>query len=165
MKKAFRSILFSILLLAVATAQAQTATTTFQVVVTVAAGCTITAAIHDFGTYSPASPADNINGNNIVNANCTLAVPYSIGLDAGIGAGATVTSRRMTRTGGNETLQYSLFQAADRLVVLGNTLGIDMIAGVGTGLAIPHTVFGKIPAGQNVPAGNYVDTVTATINF
>ena len=165
MKKAFRSILFSILSLAVATAHAASATTTFQVIVTVSAGCTISAAIHDFGTYSPSSPTDNSNGTNIVSATCTLAVPYSIGLDAGIGTGATVTNRKMTRTGGTETLAYSLYQAADRLVVLGNTLAVDVITGVGTGLAIPHTVFGKIAAGQNVPAGNYVDTVTATINF
>ena len=135
MKTAFRSFLFSILLLAVATAQAQTATTTFQVVVTVSGGCTIAAAIHDFGTYSPSSPTDNSNGTNIVSATCTLAVPYSIGLDAGIGAGATVANRRMTRTGGTETLNYSLFQAADRLVVLGNTLAVDVITGVGTGPA------------------------------
>jgi spore coat protein U-like protein len=71
----------------------------------------------------------------------------------------------MTRTGGTEMLDYSLYQTVDRLVVLGNTLGVDVITGLGTGLAINHTVFGKIAASQNVPAGNYVDTVTATINF
>ncbi|MBI3526866.1 MAG: spore coat protein U domain-containing protein [Betaproteobacteria bacterium] len=165
MKTAFRSVLLSILLFAIATVHAATSTTTFQVTVTVSAGCTISAANHDFGIYTTSSPTDNTNGTNVVTATCTLAVPYSIGLDAGIGAGGTVASRKMTRVGGTETLDYSLYQAADRLVVLGNTLAIDVITGVGTGLAIPHTVFGKIPAGQNVPAGNYVDTITATINF
>ena len=165
MTTALRTVLIAVLLLAAATAHAATATTTFQVTATVSAGCTISAANHDFGIYTPSSPTDNSNGTNVVTATCTLAVPYSIGLDIGIGAGATVATRKMTRVGGTEMLEYSLYQTADRLVVLGNTLAVDVITGVGTGLAIPHTVFGKITAGQNVPSGNYADTVTATINF
>ncbi|MBI4207699.1 MAG: spore coat protein U domain-containing protein [Betaproteobacteria bacterium] len=165
MKTAFRSVLFSILLLAIAAAYAATATTTFQVTATVSAGCTISATNHDFGIYTPSLLADNTNGTNVVTATCTLGVPYSIGLDAGIGTGATVASRKMTRVGGTETLNYSLYRTVDRLVVVGNTLSVDVISGLGTGLAIDHTMFGKIPAGQNVPVGNYVDTVTATITF
>lgn len=164
MKAAFQSALTASLLLATA-AYAQTAATTFQVTATVSSACVITATNHDFGVYSPSSPVDNINGNNILTATCTLAVPYSIGLDAGVGTAATVASRKMTRTGGTEMLNYSLYQTADRLVILGNTLAIDVITGLGTGLAIAHTVFGKIAASQNVPAGNYADTVTATITF
>lgn len=34
-----------------------------------------------------------------------------------------------------------------------------------TGLAQPQTVYARINGGQNVPAGSYTDTVTATINF
>ena len=165
MKTALRSVLFSILTLAIATANAATSTTTFQVTATVSAGCIVSATNHDFGIYTSSSLADNINGSNAVTATCTLAVPYSIGLDVGIGTGATATSRKMTRTGGTEMLDYSLYQSAGRLVVLGNTLGVDVITGLGTGLAIDHTVFGKIPANQNVPAGNYADMVTATITF
>lgn len=165
MKTIYRSTLFGILLLATASAYAATSTTTFQVTATVSSGCVITATNHDFGVYTPSSLADNINGTNTLTATCTLAVPYSIGLDIGTGTGASAASRKMTRVGGTEMLNYSLYQAADRLVVLGNTLGLDVITGLGTGLAIDHTVFGKIPAGQNVPAGNYADTVTATITF
>lgn len=165
MKTAFRPLLFGILLPVFATVQAATSTTTFEVTATVSPGCVISATNHDFGIYTPSSLADNINGTNIITATCTLGTLYQIGLDAGIGTGATVASRRMTRSGGTETLEYSLFQTADRLVVLGNTLGIDVISATGTGLAVDHSVFGKIPAGQNVPAGTYVDTVTATIHF
>lgn len=165
MKFALRSVLFGNLLLATAAAYAQTASTTFQVTATVSSACVITATNHDFGIYSPSSLTDNINGNNILSATCTLAVPYSVGLNTGIGSNATVASRKMTRVGGTETLNYSLYQTADRLVVLGNTLLIDVIPGLGTGLPIAHAVFGKIAASQNVPAGNYADTVTATITF
>lgn len=122
----------------------------------------ISATNHDFGIYTPSSLADNINGINTLTATCTLAVPYTLGLDAGIGTGATAAARKMTRVGGTEMLDYSLYQTVDRLLVLSDVL---TLSGVGTGLAIDHTVFGKIPASQNVPAGNYADTVTATITF
>lgn len=162
MKTAFRSTLSGILLLATATTYAATSTTTFQVTATVSAGCVLTATNHDFGIYTPSSLADNINGTNILTATCTLAVPYTLGLDVGIGTGATAEARKMTRVGGTEMLSYSLYQTVDRLLVLSDVL---TLSGVGTGLAVDHTVFGKIPASQNVPAGNYADTVTATITF
>lgn len=164
MKPAFRSVLFGSLLLATAAVYAQTATTTFQVTATVSSGCVISATNHDFGMYTTSSPTDNINGSNMLTATCTLALPYTLGLNAGIGTGATAASRKMTRSGGSELLNYSLYQTVDRLVVLGDTTGLTL-SGLGTGLAIDHPVFGTIPAGQNVPAGNYVDTVTATITF
>jgi spore coat protein U-like protein len=162
MKTTSRSALFGILLLATAAVYAATSTTTFQVTATVSSGCVISATNHDFGIYTPSSLADNINGINTLTATCTLAVPYTLGLDAGIGTGATAAARKMTRVGGTEMLDYSLYQTVDRLLVLSDVL---TLSGVGTGLAIDHTVFGKIPASQNVPAGNYADTVTATITF
>ncbi len=164
MKSTFRSILFCSLLVASAAVAAQTANTTFQVTATVSSGCVISATNHDFGIYMTSSPTDNLNGSNTLTATCTLALPYTLALDVGTALGATAAARMMTRVGGTEMLQYSLYQGADRLVVLGNTVGLTL-PGVGTGLAIDHTVFGKIPAGQNVPAGNYADTVTATIAF
>ena len=164
MKTAFRSALFGSLLLATAAVYAQTATT-FQVTATVTSSCVISATNHDFGFYVPSSLLDNINGANILTATCTLAVPYSVGLDGGIGSGATVANRKMTRSGGTEMLNYSLYPTASYVVALGNSLGVDMITGLGTGLPVGHTVFGKIAANQNVPAGNYVDTVTANITF
>ena len=31
--------------------------------------------------------------------------------------------------------------------------------------AVAYTVYGRIAAGEDVPAGNYSDTVVATVNF
>ena len=162
MKTTFRSALFGSLLLATAAVHAATSTTTFQVTATVSPGCVISATNHDFGIYTPSSPTDNINGSNTLTATCTLAVPYTLGLNAGVGTGATAAVRKMTRVGGTEMLNYSLYQTVDRLAVLSDVLTLP---GMGTGLAIGHPVFGTIPASQNVPAGNYADTVTATITF
>jgi len=141
---------------------AATQTTTFNVTATVAAACTISATDLAFGTYSPAAalPTD---ASSTVTTTCTLAAPYNIGLNAGTGAGATVAARKMTS--GANLLTYSLYQDAARLVVWGNTIGTDTVALVGTGLAVPTTVFGRIPALQNVPVGGYADLITATVTF
>ena len=45
------------------------------------------------------------------------------------------------------------------------TPGTDTVTGVGSGLAVDHTVFGAVPAAQVVPAGDYQDTITVRIYY
>lgn len=162
MRKILRAGLAALLAFGCAPVLAATDTTTFTVTATVAAACTISATNLAFGTYSTAAalPTD---GSSTVTTTCTLAAPYDIGLDAGTGTGATVAARKMTS--GANLLTYSLYQDATHLVVWGNTIGTDTVALVGTGLAQGTTVFGQIPALQNVAVGGYTDTITATVTF
>jgi spore coat protein U-like protein len=162
MSKILRTGLGALLALGCAPVLAATQTTTFTVTATVSAACTISATDLAFGTYSPtaALPTD---ASSTVTTTCTLDGPYSIGLNAGTGAGATVAARNMTS--GTNTLTYSLYQDAAHQVVWGNTIGTDTVALVGTGLAQNTTVFGRIPALQNVAVGSYTDTITATVTF
>jgi spore coat protein U-like protein len=148
--------------LAAGSAVAATSTTTFQVTATVLSSCNVSAADLAFGTYDPlaASPTD---GTSTVTVQCTLLAPFNIGLNAGVGAGATVATRIMT-SGGN-TLAYSLYQDAARTTVWGNTPATDTVSGTGTGVAVPFTVYGRIPNGQNAAPGSYADTITVTVNF
>ena len=39
------------------------------------------------------------------------------------------------------------------------------LAGTGTGLQVPLTVYGRIPPSQTVAAGNYTDTINVTVTF
>jgi len=143
-------------------AGATVTTTTFQVTATVASNCIASATNLGFGTYDPlaASPAASTSQ---ITVRCTLGTAYSIGLDAGIGSGATVTVRRMTQAAA--TLNYGLFQDSGHATVWGNTPGTDTVSGTGTGLSINHTVYGQVPAGQNVTTGGYADTITVSINY
>lgn len=143
-------------------ASAATSTTTFQVTASVAAACTISATNLDFGAYVPASVTDNDNISTLT-AYCTLLTPYNVGLNAGSATGATVATRKMSK--GLDTISYSLFRESGRTTNWGNTVLIDTVAGVGTGTDQAITVYGRIPASQNVPTGSYADTITATINF
>lgn len=146
------------------TAQAATTTTTFQVTATVNSACTVSATDLAFGVYDP-SAADN-DKTSTVTTTCTLATPYDIGLNAGIAAGATVTTRKMKHATLTDLINYSLFSDASRTVNWGNTVSTDTVH-VASALGTPevHTVYGRIPTGQYVTAGSYADTITVTVTY
>ena len=145
-----------------AVALAATDTDTFQVTATVADSCSVTGNDLGFGNYDPVSGTP-LSATTTVDVTCTLDTAYEIGLDAGTGAGANVTVRRMT-SGGN-TLDYSLYQDAGFTTVWGDTVGVNTISDTGTGAVQNHTVHGRIPASQFVPAGAYSDTITVTVTY
>jgi spore coat protein U-like protein len=157
-----RLIAAVLLALAASGILAATSSTTFQVTATVLSSCSVSATNLAFGTYDPlaAAPTD---GNSTVTVQCTLQAPFNIGLNAGVGSGATVATRVMTS--GANTLNYSLYQNAARTTVWGNTPATDTVADTGTGIAVPFTVYGRIPNGQNAAPGSYADTITVTVNF
>jgi spore coat protein U-like protein len=139
-------------------AAAATATTTFSVTANVVTTCLITATNLNFGNYSGVQ----LDGTATLNATCSTGTPYTIGLNAGTGAGATVNSRKMTGPAAS-LLNYSLFRDAAHSSNWGNTT--DRQSGTGNGAVQPFTVFGRIPALQFVQAGAYSDTITVTLTF
>ncbi|HEX4737450.1 MAG TPA: spore coat protein U domain-containing protein [Allosphingosinicella sp.] len=88
----------------------------------------------------------------------------NIGLNQGTFTAATVTTRKM-KGPGTFSLSYSLFSDAARANNWGNTVGVDTVSGTGTGGDQLATVYGQIPATQNVGGGGYQDTITATVTF
>jgi spore coat protein U-like protein len=163
MSKILRAGLGALLAFGCAPVLAATSTTTFTVTATVESACTISATNLAFGVYVPAT-ATAKDGTSTVTTTCTLLAPYNIGLNAGVGSGATVAARIMTGPSAN-LLTYSLYRDAAHLLVWGDTIGTDTVPLVGTGLAVPTTVFGQIPALQNKAVGSYIDTITATVTF
>lgn len=140
-------------------ADAATATSTMAVSATVLSFCSITAAPLAFGNYSTAVT----NATTALAVTCTVGTTYNIGLDLGLGTGATVSQRRMTFN--TSALSYGLYSDAGHTVVWGNTVGTNTLAGTGTGLVQSINVYGQIPANQVVAPGLYTDTVTATITY
>jgi len=141
-------------------AQGQTAQTTFRVQTTVQAVCTVTANDLDFGNYTQQS---GTNSTTQLRAICSPQLTYNIGLNPGTSPGATVNQRKMVS--GANSLDYQLYSDSARTTVWGETTGTNTVTGVGTGLAQDHTVFGAIPATQNLPAGTYADTITVSIFY
>jgi spore coat protein U-like protein len=134
----------------------------FQVSATAVDSCIMAASDHAFGTYDPlaSSPTD---ASSAITVTCTLDISYQIGLDAGTGIGATIANRKMMR--GADALNYSLYRDGARLLIWGNSVGIDTVAGFGTGIPVAHTVHSRIPPKQPVRRGAYVDTITVTLMY
>lgn len=144
-------------------ANADTTGTTFLVNATVLKSCAVTALPLAFGNYDANATADD-TATTTLTIICTPGTSFQTGLSAGGGTGATVSARSMTS--GTNSLNYGLYQDAAHNVNWGNTPGTDtpapVVAAVG---AATQTVYGSIPAGQNVPLGVYQDTISVTVTY
>lgn len=135
------------------------------------ADCSVSATGVAFGNYSFTNPtATDATGN--VQVSCSLGglisllVSYDILLSTG--GSASYAPRKMT-SGTNE-LQYNLYTNAGRSIVWGNGTSDTSIVSDGYLLGLGTTVrnysvYGRLPAGQNTPAGAYTDTITVTVNY
>jgi len=145
-------------------AAAKTATATFNVTANVPSACSITATDLAFGVVD-ANPAANIDAQTNLSVTCTLGTTYAIALDKGLSATGTVAMRQMTN--GANTLNYTLYTAAARTTIWGDgTLSTQTVNGTGNGNSQTVTAYGRVPSGQtNLAAGNFSDTITATITY
>lgn len=155
MRNLFMLISASLALLAPALAQA-------------ASHCSVSANNYSFGNYDPMSPSPtNVPGTNLISVTCngngssTITVDLSTG-----GSGVYFPSRQMKAAFTTDVLNYNLYTNASLTTVWGDGTG-------GTGdVVIPYamgtnnfTVYGQIPAQQNIGAGSYADTITVTVTF
>lgn len=152
-------------------AMAGTASDNFKVTLTILGACSIDANDLDFGTNTGAiTPAIDAQSN--LQVTCTNGTPYSIGLNNGVGSGATASVRKMTNASDSSTVNYSLYTTAARTSVWDNNCttlpgtAATCVSGTGSGSAQTLQVFGRVAASQpNVTVGQYVDTVIATLTF
>ncbi len=147
-----------------APAFAQSASTSLGVNATVVNNCTISTAAVAFGSYDPIVAHDTtpLDATGTITVRCTKGAGSRIDLD--LGANPSGNTQRMAT--GTEFLTYELYQDAARTTVWGSgpTGGLT-IAPAPNKSPRTFTVYGRVPAGQDVSAGPYTDTVTATILF
>ena len=143
------------------------ATDNLDVSATVVSSCTITGGNLSFGTYDTVSGA-MVDSSALVTVACTTGTDTTVtlgeGAHAGGGSTAAIPMRRMN-DGGANFLSYSLFSDAQRTTVWGNTVGSGLVYQAASSAPSQLTVYGRIAANQDVPAGSYTDTVLATIAF
>jgi spore coat protein U-like protein len=148
------------------TASAQTASTTFNVNASVVNKCTISAADLGFGTYDPTS-GSAVAATNALTVACTKGATAWIGLGNGGSYDADKATRRMAATVGTETehLEYNLYLETGHTNVWGNTQTTGKSYTSTSRAPATLTVYGLIPASQDVSAATFSDVVAATINF
>ncbi|ONG46849.1 hypothetical protein BKE38_24860 [Pseudoroseomonas deserti] len=133
------------------------------------AACTVTATPLAFGHYSPRAPGLTSSVGTITLTCVALLVVnlnYTIKLSAG--GGGSFAARRLTS--GSSRLAYQLYTDNAGAGIWGDgTAGTSFVSGnaplflLGAGRA--HSVYGRLPAGQNVPPGTYIDTIQVTVTY
>ncbi|HYN06982.1 MAG TPA: spore coat U domain-containing protein [Vicinamibacterales bacterium] len=125
-------------------------------------GCSISTSGVAFGTYSVfnTSPTDS---TGTVFYQCTLGVLVRVELNRG----SSSTFDPRTLRNGAQVLNYNLYLDTNHTTIWGDGTGTT---GRISHVAIPlfqysATVFGRLPAQQDVGTGPYSDSVTATIIF
>jgi spore coat protein U-like protein len=123
-----------------------------------AAGCSLNAPGVAFGIYDALASA-SLDGAGTISVSCDAFASYTLALSPGQG---TMAARRLQSCG--SVLFYNLYTDALRAVVWGDGSGGTALVG-GSGTGGSHTVYGRIPARQNVVAGAYSDTIIITLAF
>ena len=129
------------------------------------ATCGVSTTAVNFASYDVFSPAPNDSTGSVTVICDILSIPkvtVQIGPSPSSGG---FNPRKMKDPSSGDMLNYNLFTDATRSTVWGDgTQGTTTIT-----KAVPQnkpwvtTVYGRIPAGQNVSAGSYSDTLTVTI--
>jgi len=139
------------------------ATATFQVLITVAKACSVTAGAGsniNFNTVD--SSATNLSASSNISVTCSKSTPYNIGMlpSNNLTLGAGVMSPLVA---GPDTIPYQLRSVSPTGAIWGST-GTDTVAGTGTGAAQTIPVYATV-ASVNVTPGAYADTVTVQVNY
>lgn len=151
------------------TAVAATDTSNLSISSSVSNNCIISTTALSFGAYDPivANANDPLEGTGgTVNTTCTNGANATITLGQGQNAAGNSTDDAPLRqlAAGANRLRYDLYQEPVGQTVWGNTAGTGLSV-TGDGTEKSSTVYGTIFPDQNVPAGVYTDTVTATVTF
>ncbi len=126
--------------------------------------CTISVTSVAFGNYNVfTTTADDSTGTITYRCNATAA---NISISLSDGSSSTFSPRTLRK--GSEILQYNLYRNAARTTIWGDGTGGTSVytnANPPNNSNVSVTIYGRIPAQQDVSAGSYTDTVSAVINF
>ncbi|MGE0179530.1 MAG: spore coat U domain-containing protein [Sphingomonas sp.] len=132
-----------------------------------AAACSVSVTGVAFGNYNPGNAAPD-DSTGTINATCLIIddVP-SVAISTG--SSGSFSPRQMASGGAD--LNYNLYTDASRAIVWGDgTRGTSAANLLLQGSffiwrTYARTIYGRIPAGQNVTTGAYSDTLVVTVTF
>jgi spore coat protein U-like protein len=131
------------------------------------AACVVTAPALSFGPYDGLSGAPATTSATAV-VTCNEAPPPTVTMELGPSAvSGGFFPRQMRNDSGSDRLAYNFYVDAGGATVWGDGTGGTATRSDRVFKNKPWTVtlYGRIPAGQDVSAGSYSDTLTITINF
>ena len=96
---------------------------------------------------------------------CTKSDVATLSISTGNNGSHATTGYTRAMNNGSNYLSYELYTSSARTTVWGATAG-NQVTYTSAGLASATVyVYGKVLHGQDLPAGNYADSVTVTASF
>lgn len=140
-----------------------------------AATCTVSATGPAFGIYDPLKPTPTF-ANGSVTATCTLNSGRSqtVTLVSSYSAGNSGNFSSRSMLSGASVLSYNLYYDDAYTQIRGDGTGGSLTGSASLTLTRsnptqtltpPSVIYGRIPAGQDVPAGSYSDTIVITVTY
>ena len=130
--------------------------------------CTIDTTPIIFGNYDVFSNAP-LDGTGTITVSCSANVVWATVTLSVSSTSGTLNPRRMKRSGESDLLDYNVYTSATRTAIFGDGTGGTNNVRVRRPPGRPApwrrltNMYGRIPPGQDVPSGNYSDTLTATV--
>lgn len=129
-----------------------------------APSCTFTSVTAvSFGAYDVFAVVPNNNGVGGLTIRCIGGGGPSFAVTLSTGQSNSYASRIM-KSGVNQ-LNYNLYTTAARTAIWGDGTGGSSTLAATANSTTTLSVFGQIPAGQDVTVGTYTDSITATVTF
>jgi len=122
-----------------------------------AATCSVSTAGVAYGSYDTLASTP-LDGVGAINVSCDASTSFAVALSSGNGSFA-----QRLMTAGTSQLGYNLYTDATRTIVWGDGISGSTVSATGT--AVDLSIYGRIPAQQNVTAGVYSDTITITVSY
>jgi spore coat protein U-like protein len=135
--------------------------------------CTVSATGPVFGIYNPLS-ASPTEANGLVTATCTLLSggATTVSLVSSYSTGSSGTYSTRTLLSGASVLNYNLYYDAAYTQIRGNGTGGSVTGSASLTLTPANptaqadgVIYGRIPAGQDVSPGSYLDSIVVTITY
>jgi spore coat protein U-like protein len=132
-----------------------------------AADCTVSTTSVTFGAYDVFSPAplSSVGGVTVF---CDPVSPGDVHVSIGQSPNAGFNPRQMKHFSLSDRLNYNLFADSSMTRIWGDGTGSYPSVDIGRvfkNRPVTQSVYGHIPPGQDVSAGQYSDILTVTINF
>ena len=138
-----------------------------------AVSCSASATGPAFGVYSPtASLATTATGTVTVTCSLLNGGATTVNLTVSLNSGSSGSFGSRTMQSGTSQLKYNIYRSPAYLQIWGDGTGGSYYST--SSIALSHTtrtasssgtMYGQVPAGQDVAPGTYLDTITVTVNY
>jgi spore coat protein U-like protein len=125
----------------------------------------------NFGAYDAMATMPKTSQASIIVRCDREGGPANVGVSVGLGPGSnspSTSARRLVAPGSSTPLSYGLYQDSGRSLNWGNVAGVDAMSRTVTVqnksfATFTFTVYGSIPAQQDVYPGTYSDSIQVTL--